>query len=394
MVVLLFLAMPLLGIASAVIAAFYWENGYKKMTYLLFLLLAFYMGLINSTKVPFGDQLMYYEAFISVPHRTLWENMTGIYGIGRDFTTKEMGFGLLNVIGYYISFGNYALYITLFTFSIYMLLFDGLYKWFHYLKVQCPLYYIISAVFILAFFTQYFNITIHLQRQVVASAVMVYAIVLMVIRKKVPWALIVLSVTLHTSVGLFLPIFLLYHFSGRLTPKQIFLILGALVLGISAISILAGSLLEILGGDVYALKRLENMSDAGREERMSIILVLVISVPLSVISLYNIKKYNRKRHNSTLFFFLSYLFIMIFSAINPNNTMQYRYFMMSYTFLPFILPLLSRKLSGFERGVLVAVPLFLFLRFYSTFDDIAFDYAPVETVLISNVFDLFNYNHI
>lgn len=73
--------------------------------------------------------------------------------------------------------------------------------------------------------------------------------------------------------------------------------------------------------------------------------------------------------------------------------MQYRYFMMSYVFIPFIMPLASRKLVLTEKLFLIAVPTFLFIRFYMTFDDIVFDFAPVEEVMTSDVFSLFNYNH-
>lgn len=384
---------PLLGIFCLLLFTLYSGIYYRKLTYTLFLLLAVYMGLINSTKVPFGDQMMYYEAFRMVPHRTIWQNMTGIYGIGRGYTTKELGFGLLNLIGYYISFGKYALFITLFTTSIYMLLFDSIYKWFHYLKLSKPLYYVLSGVFIIAFFTQYFNITIHLQRQMFATAVMIYALVRMVTTSKVPWWIVILAVTLHTSVGLFLPLFLLYQFSGKLTFKQVFLILGMLGIGFSAITFFAGSLLNVVGGDVYALHRLENMAETGHEERMSISLLLTIGAPLTLISLVNMRKYHSRKHTNELFFFLFYLFNMLFSAANPNNTMQYRYFMMSYVFIPFIMPLASRKLILAEKLFLIAIPAFLFFRFYMTFDDIVFDFAPVEDVMTSDMFSLFNYNH-
>lgn len=391
---LLYCFMPLLGILWLLFFILHSGIHYRRPTYILFLLLAIYMGLINSTKVPYNDQVMYHEAFLLVPHRTLWQNMTGIYGLRLGPTTKELSFGLLNVVGYYVSLGKYALFITLFTTTIYMLIFDSIYKWFHYLKLHKPLYYILSGIFTIAFFTQYFNLTIHLQRQMFATAVIMYALVRMVTTSKIPWWIVILAVTMHTSVGLFLPLFVFYQFSRKLTIKQIFLILGILGVGFGIISIFANSLLNIAGEDIYALQRLSKMTEEGTEERMPTYLLLIISMPLTLISLVNIRKHHERKHTNELFFFLFYLFNMLFSIANPNNTMQYRYFMMSYIFLPFIMPLANRKLILAERFFLIATPLFLFFRFYITFDDIVYEFAPVEEVICSNIFSLFNYNNI
>ena len=213
---LLYCFMPLLGILWLLFFILHSGIHYRRPTYILFLLLAIYMGLINSTKVPYNDQVMYHEAFLLVPHRTLWQNMTGIYGLRLGPTTKELSFGLLNVVGYYVSLGKYALFITLFTTTIYMLIFDSIYKWFHYLKLHKPLYYILSGIFTIAFFTQYFNLTIHLQRQMFATAVIMYALVRMVTTSKIPWWIVILAVTMHTSVGLFPPLFVFYQFSRKL----------------------------------------------------------------------------------------------------------------------------------------------------------------------------------
>lgn len=391
---LLYLACPLLGLL--ILLTFILSrinNKDKKIIYLFFFLLSLYLGLINSSKIPVTDQLMYYEAYSMVPQRNILENLMGIYG-DRELTPKEMGFGLLNLIGYYITMGNYPLFITLFTVLLYMLYFDAIYKWFYYIQVQQPICYIISAILILAFFTQFYNITIHLQRQMLATAVVVHAIVQTIIRDKVAWPSVILSFTLHTSVGIFLPLFIFYRYIKKLSLVKILLVVGIFIFLMSGLSTLATFLISVIGGvDVYALNRLEGMNNAGREEAMPIAVVMLISIPLTLISLKNIHFVNKyKIRSNEIVLYVFYFFLISFSIFNPNNTMQYRYFMMSYGFIPFIIPLFFRKLNQLELLYLLVLPVFLILCFYFTFESIPFSYAPLEIILFGNIYSLFNYN--
>lgn len=390
---LLYLACPLLGLL--ILLTFILSrinNKNKKIIYLFFFLLSLYLGLINSSKIPVTDQLMYYEAYNMVPQRNILENLMGIYG-DRELTPKEMGFGLLNLIGYYITMGNYPLFITLFTVLLYMLYFDAIYKWFYYIHVQQPVFYIISAILILAFFIQFFNLTIHLQRQMLATAVVVHAIIQTVIKDKVAWSSAILSLTLHTSVGIFLPLFIFYSYIKKLSLIKILSVVGIFIFLMAGLSTLATSLTSIIGVDMYALNRLEGMNNAGREDAMPMTLVMLISFPLTLISLKNIHFVNKyKIRSNEIVLYVFYFFLISFSAFNPNNTMQYRYFMMSYGFIPFILPVFFRKLNQLEFLYLLVIPVFLILRFYFTFESIPFTYAPLEIILFGNIYSLFNYN--
>lgn len=361
--------------------------------YFFFCLLALYIGLINSTKIPVTDQIMYYEAYKLVPQRNLWENLTGIYGTHGEMTTKEIGFGLFNFVGYYCTFGSYPLFITVFTFILYMLYYDAIYKWFNFIKVKNSTLYIISAVVTLTFFTQFFNITIHLQRQMIATAFIIYAITQTIVKNKVSWWIVILGFTMHTATGLFIPLFLILQFYKKIQKKQILLILLGFILLISSLNYIAASLLSVIQLDVYALNRLEKMGSSN-EDAMSNNIIMLVSIPLVFISLRNLlaseKKIGPSNEN---ILYLFYLFNVTFSVLNPDNTMQYRFFMMSYGFIPLILPLLAKKKS-YEKAWLVIVPFFFFLRFFFTFEDIVFKYAPVEYIAFGNVFTLFNYNNV
>ena len=382
---ILYIVCPLLGLGGLLLIVLT-DNKNKRLTYIFFVLLALYIGLINSTKIPFSDQIQYMEAYKLVPHRHIWNNLTGIYGYGNS-TTKEMGYGLLNIVGFYLSFGFYPLFITLFTVALYMLYFTAIYRWFHLLKIKNPTGYTISAVLVLAFFTQFFNLTIHLQRQEIATALMIHALIIMLSTGKVPWLLVIISISLHTSVGLFLPLFMLFQFTKGLTLRRIILIIGGMSLLLPIVSILASS----FTGNIYMIERLQNMGTS-EETAMSGTLVAIVSIPLTIISIKYLYD-NRKQKTLPVeaYLFLFYLFNISFSAFNPDSTMQYRYFMMSYGFIPFILPLVSKKQGAIRNIVLIMIPIFFFLRFFITFEDITFQYAPLDNVMTSNIFSLYNY---
>lgn len=389
---IIFLLFPLGGILITTATIIILKIKNKKSFMFLFLLLAIYMGAINATKIPVSDQLNYMNAYFSVPKQSLWQSLTNIYGskYAEDFTTKEMGYGFLNIIGYYISFGYYPLFILQFTTLLYMMFFVSIYKFFNFIKLHNKGVHIISAIFILCFFTQFFNLTIHLQRQMIATAVVFYAIIDSIIKQKVNYLFLVISITLHTSTALFLPIFLLIYIYRKIRIKnwQVLSILLVLAVLTRFLPILSSILLSSMGENNYALNRLTS-AGSSTEGRVSFLFTIIFSAPMIIISLYNLfkEKFSKNEH----ILYLSYLYIFLFISITPDNTMQYRYFMMSYGFMPFILPLLIRKSGILSYLYLSIISTFFLFRFYLTFEDITYQYAPVEDIITNNIFNLIFY---
>lgn len=362
----------------------------KRTYFFFFLLMALYMGAINATKTPASDQVNYMHAYMLVPNQTFFESLTNIYGDRFSATSKEIGFGLLNFLGYYLSFGNYKLFILEFSVLLYILMMVSLYKLYRYLNVTPFKDYIISSVFILCFFSQYFNLTIHVQRQMIATAVMLWVLVDSTIKQKVNWIIALISVSLHTSVALFFPFLILIYFRNKIKLWQILCLIILFCVAIGFLPVSSSAFSALFGGEIYGLNRL---ADAGlsNETRVDTGLILFFSVPLIYISLRELWK-ERKNINTALnIVFISYIFLICFSFFNPDNTMQYRYFMMSYSFMAFILPLLFVKCKRFNKLYLLFIASFFFVRFYMTFEDMVWIYAPVEDVLLSNYISLLLY---
>lgn len=398
--VLVFALNPIVGILLTtfwVLGSSTAEVDRKKMM-CLFLMLATYMGLLNATKTPASDQVQYMHAYMLVSDQNLWQSLTNIYGqrYNDAGTTKEMGYGLLNIVGYYVSFGYYPLFILEFTILLYMLCFMSIKRLFRVIR---PTYWqtlTVASVYIMCFYSQYFNLTVHLQRQEIATAVMLFSIVDYCVSEEYTWKRFLVplfAITLHTSVGLFLPLFCVRKiFKNNIERKQLLIILGICLLLVGASVTIAGSLLSALGGDFYALDRLSNAGES-IEESFNYNFIFSISLPLLLIVGKNVfsKKQNTNNTPENIFY-LFFLVVVIFYMLIPDTTMQYRYFMMSYSFWPFVIPLLFKKKSLYSSVTLSMICVFFFFRFFLTFDSMVWHYTSVDNALACNAISLFMKN--
>lgn len=387
---IIFLFVPIIGIFFAVAIVLQDSIKDKRTFIFLFLLMALYMGVINATKIPVSDQVQYMNAYMQIPDQSFLESLTNIYGDKSGATYKEMGFGLLNILGYFFSLGNYKLFIIEFTVLLYMLLMISIYKFYHYLNVRPFKEYVIASIFVLCFFNQFFNLTIHLQRQEIASAVMVWVLVDSTIKQKINWFIALVAVSLHTSVALFFPILFLLYFRNKLKIWHIFSLIVLFCFSMGYLSTISSAFSAIFGDGIYGLNRLEN-AGASDEDKFDTNIMLFFSIPLIFISARELWIYRKYLHNGLNMIFIAYTFLICFSFFNPDNTMQYRYFMMSYTFMALILPLMFLRSKRFTKIYLLFIACFFFLRFYITFEDMVWNYAPVENVLFQNYIGLFQY---
>lgn len=388
---IIYLIVPIIGLVLTTFFIISQKIKEKEAYYFLFILLAIYIGLINATKTPVSDQYNYMNAYLLVPKQSFWNSLVNIYGskYTDNYTTKEMGFGLLNIIGYFTSFGYYPLFILEFTVLLYILYFISIYNFFNHLKIENKESYILSATFILTFFTQFFNLTIHLQRQEIATALMIYAIVNYCINQKPNWLLVLISIAFHTSTAFFLPIFFIEYYLDKSKRTKVIALITYIIL-LNIIPLFATSLSSLFGYELYGIDRLSKMGSS-QEDRFDAQLTLLVSIPALLISLKNIINITKSTNKTESSFYAFYISLIMFVLTTPDNTMQYRYFMMSYGFIAFILPLLYKKTNLVSNIYLFILPCFLIIRFYATFNDIVFDYAPVENILSDNIFQLLFY---
>lgn len=391
---LTFMIFPLLGISIMLLANLSHERIDKFRLLFFFVLLACYLGVINATKIPISDQWYYWQAYKEVPKMGLEGSLHNVYSsfyFTTATSTKDMGFGLLNYIGYYLTLGCYPLFILVFTAILYYCLFYAIFKYFTYLFNDLEAKQrILSGVVTIAFFTQFFNLTIHLQRQEIATSFIVLAMVLYIVRGQRNWLLICLAISLHTSVIMFFPIFFTVKLVEHKSKKWLVYFILCVSLVFLTLTNIAQYFLNAFNTDSsVVINRLANMGNS-EEERMSMGIVLFMSLPMLYISIKRLffqQQVQIKRERIMLLF---YIVIMIFVFITPDNTMQYRFFMMTYIYIPFILPLLLKN-TLYDRMWLTLLPFIMVLRFFFTFENIAFEYASIDEIIFYNPLSLLLY---
>ena len=154
---LLFCINPILGIIILTIFILYSKKvSSNRPVNFLFLMMAIYMGLLNATKIPASDQIQYMNAYLLVPQQSIWASLTNIYGehYNGAGTTKEMGYGFLNIIGYIFSLGYYPLFVLEFTVCLYMLGFVAIKRFFRVVRPNNWLILTVSAIYIMCFYSQ------------------------------------------------------------------------------------------------------------------------------------------------------------------------------------------------------------------------------------------------
>lgn len=389
----LFLVLPPI-IGLPVVLYMVWKKNHPKYSDYLLLMacVAIYMGAINATKQPSGDQVNYYVAYMNVPVLGFLKSLIYIYGIdyfvdpGKVHISGEIMNGVYNYLGYYLTFGYYPLFAALYTFVEYLMIYLGLYKVFR--KAQMPKYPIVCGVLTLSFFYLFFQYTLQIQKQFFAQAIMMYVLGSYAEKGKMTiklWLIALCSILTHASTGLFLPFLLLKPLRGRLTKKWmafIALMLFAFILyGPRMAENVASNNSGVAG---YGMKRFaesEGQADLASELVMS--QILVIAVPMFIIVF---RQLWLKRHifiDKAQAFILNITLLLLLSVASMYSKplAQIRYFMMLLAFMPFVYPFISSIVSKRNQWLMI-ISLVMVVWFYGKFSFIVWSYASEWQILV------------
>ena len=377
---------PIIGIPMVLYKV--WSKKQPKFSdYLLLMFcIAIYMGAINATKGPNGDQVNYYVAYMNVPSVGFIKSLIYIYGLdllsdpGKTSISGEFMNGVYNYFGYYLTFGYYPLFAALYTFVEYLMIYLGLYKVFR--KAQLPKYPIVCGIITLAFFYLFFQYTLQIQKQFFAQAIMMYVLGSYAEKGKMTirlWLIALCSILTHASTGLFLPFLLLKPLRGRLNKKWmafIALMLFAFILyGPRMAENVAAEDSGVAG---YGMKRFaesEGQSDSAGQLVMS--QVLVIAVPMFLIVFRQLWLKRNLVIDKAQAYILNITLLLLLAVASMYNKplAQYRYFMMLLAFMPFVYPYISTKIV--RRNLwLMLIACTMIVWFYYQFSSIIWVYAP------------------
>lgn len=395
---ILFLIMPsFLGLLFIIFYTLSNKSANKTDYYAFFICIAIYFSCINATKSPGGDQINYAWAYLNVPTQGFIGSLKNIYGYkvamgeeGASSISGEFMNGMYNFIGYYITFGHYPLFAAIITFFDYFLVFLGLYHFCQSLrKPHIP---IVCGVLILSFFYLYFNFTLHIQKQFLAQAIMMYVFGKYArtgIMTKKLWTITAISVFTHQSVLFFLPFLFIKQLHGTLSRSNIiFVSLLAILLIILGPS-LAGNFVSDNSNSVltYGLTRLaeaEYQADLASNAGGNAIRIFVIAFPIAYITIFQLWR-NYKKLNSAQAFILNLVLFLLIAWVGmfKQPVSQYRYFMMLYAFMPFIYSLCSINTSKRDT-ILQGLSFLMIVWFYFQFEKIIWNYAPEIDIIIKS----------
>lgn len=365
-----------------------WKKSHPKYSDYLLLMacIAIYLGSINATKQPSGDQVNYYVAYMNVPVIGFLKSLIYIYGLdllsdpGQTSISGEFMNGVYNYLGYYLTFGYYPLFAALYTFVEYLMIYLGLYKVFR--KAQMPKYPIVCGVLTLSFFYLFFQYTLQIQKQFFAQAIMMYVLGSYAEKGKMTiklWGIALCSILTHASTGLFLPFLLLKPLRGRLTKKwMLFLammLLGFVLYGPRMAENVASDNSGVAG---YGMKRFaesEGQSDSAGQLVMSQVLVIAVPMFLIVFRQLWLKRHVLIDEAQAFILNITLLLLLSVASMYSKPLAQYRYFMMLLAFMPFVYPFISSNVSKRNQWLMI-ISLVMVVWFYLQFSKITWHYAP------------------
>ena len=258
----------------------------KGKYYLAFLFLSSWLGVINMTKIPASDQGAYLGLFAHAHVDGFYKTVFMAWGE----SSKEVLYGIYTWVMHYICIGNGALFFFYTTVIIYMFHFVSAYKIMEKLGVSKNT--LLCGILVLAFFTQYFNLTNHLVRQMLASGVVLYGITRRICGEKRWWAWVIASVFVHTSAGLLAAMAFVPQLYKKMNKKQMILIGGTYFAFIVVVASFS-SYLESFSGDGngalnYGISRLaSNETDGGGIELSTMLMVIIPVVAGIIFSLFS-----------------------------------------------------------------------------------------------------------
>lgn len=339
-------------------------------------LLALWISLVNLTKVPESDQVMYLKMFSRYSEHDLW---SGIFNYTNK-PYKEPVYGLYQYICYYSFLGNSNLFFLLTSFLSYWLLFQSVNI--ILTNARFGITSVIFGVVCCTFFNQFFYVSIHLIRQILAFSIVVYAIALKTQDGKNHWILLISAALIHTTAMLFAFLALLPYVYHRMNIRE-YLILSIPLLIITVGSFAFGTMMtSILGENStsgYAFKRLSTDFEDGL--KADPIVVAIMLAPLSIIAIIALYRLSRSYISSLypIIYIFLFLAIMILS-LSARPLMQYRFVFVTYQLMPFLLPILLPHNSKWRNPYYLVIGSLFILRFFITLPHSSWIYnvSPVE----------------
>ena len=343
------------------------------------LLLAFYLCAINSTKIPESDMVGYLEMFSEAKVNGL-ENTIRFWDNDK---IKEIAYGTFVYLSHFILGGNRSLFIAVITFLTYFFIFKAIYLMDNNKKIRNN-YIIIAATISVAFFTQYFTLTAHLIRQILATSIFMYAVSLRINKQRIHWFWLAIAFSVHNAVGVLIALSMTPYIKRKPNLFTILIFSILIFLFTTYFPKIAGVLENMV--DSYALQRAAKAEGASDGLEIDIIAAFIVFIPLGLISIIN--SFKKRPEIPPIFSNLAIMLILLVVGLSFSPLLQYRFFFFAYSFIPFIIPYLFKSETIYSKLYCFAFSSLFIFRFFYTFEEITFEYAPLDVIIIAPYWEL------
>ncbi|WP_367279596.1 EpsG family protein [Ulvibacterium sp.] len=374
---LLFLISPVLGVLFAFLHVLNAREVKTQEVFFLIVLFSTLLGILNACKIPESDLEVYKLWYEDVAHYSFLDYLF--------YLGKEPLFFLYNYLMYYLTFGFFELYLILNTAICYTIMGYALLKMHKAFKLPNE-YFLIGLIF-LFFFPNLFTLSAHINRQFLASSLLVLFIVDFVFYSKKRIALLLSTIFIHTSSAIYVLLFFLRKLnSNRWTIFLVSLIFIIVSYFLNQISRLF-SIQSIDNSNAinYGLSRIQNREGAIEFETLGI---LSYALCLFVVLVFYWLKQRWRSNNRAILLYIS-LFILTFITVNYFDTeLASRFSFFMYFLFPislyFFLKLIELKKFWFDRKATVLFFLLIF-GYWFTYKIIygVWEYENIERVIFT-----------
>jgi hypothetical protein len=351
----LFIVSPVLAGLTSLSVLYIQKKNYSYQVICLFFL-SLLLGLINSLKVPESDLINYVSSFEVIAQFNFIQYII--------ISNKEFGFFALNYILYYLTAGNFASYMIIFTSLSYFILFYSLLKMHRALKLgDSSLLLAIGVAFL---FPVLFSLSAHIMRQFLAGSLVCFFLVEYIFYDKKKYFIIIASLLIHTTTFFFLIIFTpLFKRNASLT--KILKISFVLLIFVSIISFNTEVFLSLLDGIPvlsYLLNRATNIVNDGQFDYLGLANFALLGFNVLVSYLASFKMGNEQNASSLKRLFFINLFLLLFIIINFNNTeIALRFSFFGFFLLPFSMYFLNSFFKKTYKYLNLTITLFILCFF-------------------------------
>lgn len=342
-----------------------------------------YLSCINSQKIPESDLFVYMRQYHYASETSLLRYLS-------DFHFKEPVFYGLTWLLNRMLFDSEVWYKFVVSVLCYAFLNVAVYKFCKVLRASIRL--TTFALFVLNFTPYIFTSSMHLLRQYLAGAILMYVLVEVLFYQKKNVLLIVSMAFIHSTTFFFIPFLFMKqlkmpfrkHLSMYLLP---FVLLFSIQLLTSFLNSLTFFNQSVLG---YVLNKAskDTTFDLGEMPILGIALLLLLLCLSGYIAYGMIDRFNTVRGGMKHFFNILIILCLFILFNLDQSELANRFLFFTYFFIPFLAVVLLKNARLNSAAYLIPVP-FLVLFWIYYLDQGTWTYAHAEDVWIRPFFSYF-----